>query len=299
MKTGGLLYCGAPALETRASVKFAVDRPRCDVNMEGHFTYLAIVLLAACNTTKPVPSAHQGGDNRVIQVGAFASGSMDNGDQIIFKGSDNEVVLEYLNTFFHDQSSRDVVIVEGDGNRIRLSHRNVIDNSIGSCDTLFIKGDGNYIDLLQAYCMDNSKGSSEVRNILADSLYTITDVSETVVITLTDSTESKLTHQWLPIGHVFDQYVKRSIAGDHMATYYLGEMHLVGVGAEADPVKAAYYFQVAATKGQRDSQSTLGYIYESSFPGIAQDIDLARYWYEKAAAQGDTFAIERLQEIGR
>lgn len=260
------------------------------------------VLAVACSSSRPrlLGDGTSGGEgNRIVQIGDPIDGSTGNEDKVIFKGGNNEVYLEYLNSFFHDEGSKDVLIIEGNGNRFRLSHNHVIDNSIGSCDTLVIRGDGNHIDLLRSYFIDNSNGRTTATTLLADSLYEVIDMSSAAVLSIMDSTENKLTHQWLPIRKVFDQYQKGAIAGDILSTFYLAEMHQFGVGVLMDPVKAAYYYNMSAAKGHRDSQAALGYLYENDYTGVAQNIELAKYWYQKAADQGDADAIERLRVLSR
>lgn len=261
-----------------------------------------LLLLVACRSTQQAAdaSAEDGAHgNRITVIGEAMNASVGSSDKVIFRGTDNEVIIEYLNAFFRSVNSRDVLIIEGNGNQILLSHRDMADNSVGSCDTIILRGNGNHIDLLSRYFIDNTHGSEALQTIEADSTFRIYSISETVATSAFDSTENKLTHEWLPTQKVVNQYEKSAIAGDLMALFYLGEIHQLGVGRPVDPERAAYYFGIAANKGQRDAQSALGYLHEGTFDGVPHDLDMARHWYARAAEQGDPFAVQRLKVLNR
>ena len=57
---------------------------------------------------------------------------------------------------------------------------------------------------------------------------------------------------------------------------------------------AVAWYRKAAIQGYAPSQTALGYAYEEG-AGVPQDADLARYWFEKAAAQGSGIAVESLE----
>ncbi len=103
---------------------------------------------------------------------------------MIFRGSDNELILEYLNAFFNSKDSKDVLIIEGDGNTYRLTHQNVIDNSVRSCDTIILRGNGNHIQLLSSYFMDNRQGHTASSVQAMDSTYRLIDVSSFAAISV-------------------------------------------------------------------------------------------------------------------
>lgn len=225
-------------------------------------------------------------NNRIVSFGEPMGTSEGGGNEVIFRGSDNELIFEYLHAFFNSTDSRDVLIVEGDGNTYRLTHSTVIDNSVGSCDTIILRGNGNHIQLLNSYFMDNRQGPGTTSVHTMDSTYRLIDVSAVAALSEFDSTENKLTHVWLPLDEVMSQYGRSAAHGDPMSAYYLGEMFQVGLGVAVQPAKAAYYYQIAAHAGQRDAMFALGFLYAGHFDGVPHDSDLAEYWYGRAVKEG-------------
>lgn len=232
-------------------------------------------------------------NNRITSFGEPMGASVGNGDKVIFRGSDNEVIFEYLNAFFRSKDSKDVLIVEGDGNTYRMTHSNVIDNSVGSCDTIILRGDRNHIQMLNSYFMDNRQGhDTTVVREMNDS-YRLLDVSGIAILSVSDSTENKLSHVWLSIDEVISQYGKAAASGDAMSAYYLGELFQQGVGVPVQPAKALYYYQIAADAGLREAMLALGYLYEGHYVGVPHDTELAAHWYDLAAKKGDPSAVQR------
>ncbi len=62
--------------------------------------------------------------------------------------------------------------------------------------------------------------------------------------------------------------------------YYLGRN-----GVKKDYAKAVEYFTTAAEGGHAEAQYRLGWCYQYGF-GVSKDLEKARYWFGKAAAQG-------------
>jgi TPR repeat protein len=54
----------------------------------------------------------------------------------------------------------------------------------------------------------------------------------------------------------------------------------------------------AAKQGKMQAQYQVGRMLELG-QGTARNLEEARYWYEKAAAQGDTDSARRLQSLGQ
>ncbi len=59
------------------------------------------------------------------------------------------------------------------------------------------------------------------------------------------------------VAHEMFRYAA-SYFGDPDAQYYLGQLYLHGKGAPKDPIQAARWFRLAANKGQRSAQASLG-----------------------------------------
>lgn len=66
-----------------------------------------------------------------------------------------------------------------------------------------------------------------------------------------------------------------------MAYYYLK-----GYGVEANPQKAAYWYQAAAQSGLPEAQAELGQLLLTG-TGIGKDYEQAVYWFTKSALQGN------------
>ena len=75
--------------------------------------------------------------------------------------------------------------------------------------------------------------------------------------------------------------------------YYFGRD-----GVRMSNAKAAEYFTQAANGGHAGAQYMLGACYRLGY-GVNRDLQKARYWYEKAAAQGNLGAINALDNMNR
>ncbi|WP_456086387.1 tetratricopeptide repeat protein [Parabacteroides sp.] len=60
--------------------------------------------------------------------------------------------------------------------------------------------------------------------------------------------------------------------------------------------KAIHYFAEAVEGGFAKSQCLLAEMYEKG-NGVSKDIEKAKYWYQKAAEQGDEIATKRLKML--
>jgi TonB family protein len=93
--------------------------------------------------------------------------------------------------------------------------------------------------------------------------------------------------------------LKRELAqaarkGELAARYHLGLVLLSTAKTDADRQRAELVLRSAAEQGHPHAQFDLGRRYEKG-TGVDADTNEALRWYEKAAAQGDVFAIERLK----
>ena len=267
--------------------------------------YLIIILSIAfsiigCNSSKTFRSIHNEKTdkrgNQEIQTGDVVDISDNSETKIIFNGENNTVIFEYLNAFFNDKNSRDVIIIEGDGNTIKLTFNHSVQNKVNSTDTIQIKGNYNYIELLHSYFISGE--SSTDFSFEGDSSFQIIEYNKSNIELDTVLIENKYNHKWSTAKEVFDFYLKKSITGDLKSAFYIGEMYHTGMGTEADFSKAIYYYKIAAKAGFADAQNTMGYLYSYDFDGINRDIEKAKYWYRKAAAQGDESSIAQLKQLG-
>lgn len=86
-------------------------------------------------------------------------------------------------------------------------------------------------------------------------------------------------------------FAKASDGGHVWAMNFYGMMHYYGEGMQKDVAGAIKWLQRAAHEGNAYSMLELGDIFRDEQP------DKARYWYEKAAAEGIEDALERLEEM--
>jgi len=90
--------------------------------------------------------------------------------------------------------------------------------------------------------------------------------------------------------------------GDVNAQAEMGFLHL-NDGEAHDEAKALRWFLRAARNGSATSQYRLGLTYTGGLLGCAKDPDAAKYWFSKAALQGDqdaksAFLTEGQSEAG-
>jgi len=88
-------------------------------------------------------------------------------------------------------------------------------------------------------------------------------------------------------------YKKAAAGKDPEALYRMGMICKNGEGGEAvDYPKMIEYLTAAAEAGLPEAQFQLGYCRENGI-GVSINVKLAKYWYEKAAAQGNEDAVRR------
>lgn len=95
----------------------------------------------------------------------------------------------------------------------------------------------------------------------------------------------------------FKELLERSQAGDVVAMRELGTAYGEGRLVEKRDFKqAAYWLEKAATGGDRDAMSKIGWLYDQG-DGVEQNLTTAIKWYEKAAELGDSVACYNLGYI--
>ncbi|MEX2201495.1 MAG: tetratricopeptide repeat protein [Dongiaceae bacterium] len=89
---------------------------------------------------------------------------------------------------------------------------------------------------------------------------------------------------------IFEQ---RVADGDADAAYGLAIMNANGMGGVADPGAAAELYGMAASAGNAEAASALGYHYDFGL-GVPLNKDLAEYWYRKAVDGGSLLGMNNL-----
>ena len=82
--------------------------------------------------------------------------------------------------------------------------------------------------------------------------------------------------------------------GDAAGQTNLGYMYKAGLGVPVDCTEALNLFRKSAEQGFAYGQFLLGEMYEYGCETLPKDVTEARYWYSKAAEQGNKSAKERL-----
>ena len=79
------------------------------------------------------------------------------------------------------------------------------------------------------------------------------------------------------------------------AVFRIGMAYKNGEGdAPVDYAKMVEYFKIAAEAGHAEAQFNLGYSYENGI-GVPINVNLAKFWYGKAADQGN----ENARRLGK
>ena len=89
---------------------------------------------------------------------------------------------------------------------------------------------------------------------------------------------------------------QRAENGDVRYMYLLASYYYNGEYVGYDPEQACYWWTEAANKGHVDSQYNLGLLYGGDVSSYYYDENLAGYWLNKAAQNGDAAAAEALQQ---
>ena len=88
-------------------------------------------------------------------------------------------------------------------------------------------------------------------------------------------------------------YKKSAEQKNPEALFRVGMAYKDGDGNEpVDYARMIEYFTEAAQAGHSDAQYQLGYSYENGI-GVPINIGKAKYWYDKASAQGNSKARQR------
>ncbi|CAH0441177.1 tetratricopeptide repeat protein [Ralstonia pseudosolanacearum] len=135
---------------------------------------------------------------------------------------------------------------------------------------------------------------------------------EAAVKWLRRAADNQMTHAQFAYGELFERgelvprslpeankWYERAAAGGHIeAQRALATNYFTGRGVPRDYGRAFTWYKKAAEAGDGPSQYIVGSYYERGEPGVvAQDIEQAKRWYGRAAAQGDPGALAKLREL--
>ncbi|MBW7840899.1 MAG: sel1 repeat family protein, partial [Chitinophagaceae bacterium] len=69
-----------------------------------------------------------------------------------------------------------------------------------------------------------------------------------------------------------------------------------GQGVTQDYKQAKYWYEKAAENGNAMAMKNLGVLYENG-RGVTQDYEKAKYWYKKGCDAGDNSCCEKLKNL--
>ncbi len=102
-----------------------------------------------------------------------------------------------------------------------------------------------------------------------------------------DSTEA---HRW---------YLLAAKQGHVLAELALANQYFTGRGTPQDDVQALRWYRAAAQGGDMTAQYVLGSYYEYGRGGEKVNLNLARFWYAQAGAQGDPAGLGKFRELSQ
>ena len=95
----------------------------------------------------------------------------------------------------------------------------------------------------------------------------------------------------------FEYYVLLSEQGNSVAMFRLGYCYSKGIGTDKNKTKAFTWYEKSANLGCCHAMINVGRYYKNGLGGVTEDLNTAREWYTKAAAQGFTDAQTRLDKL--
>ena len=265
------------------------------------FNYLLLLILVGCTVSKhknEQPFEKTNSNNIILSSSKNVKNtSSNNKTKVIFKGENNLIVFEYLDSYFNSKNKKDLIIIEGNGNVIKFTLDNVVDNSIDSQDTLIIEGSSNYIELMNKYYMNNSVNDS-LKSTIKQNLK-ITEIRENNIGFISDSSkiENYITNKYELLEETFQFYLLESMSGNYKACFYLGQLYETGIMGEMDLDKSEYYYLIAAKNQIVDAQLGLAILYENESGSFRKDMEKSIYWYTQASNNGNENAKKRLIEL--
>lgn len=116
-------------------------------------------------------------------------------------------------------------------------------------------------------------------------------------VTLQNAFRSAMRHYETRDYRTAARHFRTAAEGGHArAQYYLGRLHLEGLGVRKSDDLALQWFTESATRGDPAGQNSLGLMYDLG-RGVAEDDVTAVVWYERAAEQGLPFAQTNLGQM--
>ncbi len=91
--------------------------------------------------------------------------------------------------------------------------------------------------------------------------------------------------------------VRQARRGNAHAQYKLAKAYETGSGTRQSYSEAVRWYKAAAHQGLARAQFSLGLIFEEGRPEVKRDVAYALSWYEEAARNGLTAALEHIRRM--
>lgn len=95
----------------------------------------------------------------------------------------------------------------------------------------------------------------------------------------------------------YDLYKRAADAGYHRGYLMIAFCYLEGIFVEEDNAKALQWFEKSAEAGNLLAMYNAASMYEEGEDGVKRDLKRAKYWYQKAAAEGYEPAVNALKRM--
>jgi uncharacterized protein len=127
------------------------------------------------------------------------------------------------------------------------------------------------------------------------------------------SAEAGMSHAQYAYGRLFDDgtevprdtaeahrwYLRAAAQGHVLAEVAVANQFFIGRGVPRDDAQAFHWYQLAAQAGDLTSQYVVGSYYEYGRGGVGKNLDIARFWYAQAGAQGDPAGLGKFRELSQ
>jgi len=136
---------------------------------------------------------------------------------------------------------------------------------------------------------------------------------DTSLVWLKKAALAGMSHAQYAYGRLFDEgqevpldtveahrwYLLAANQGHVLAELALANQYFIGRGAPQDDVQALKWYKAAAKGGDMTAEYVLGSYYEYGRGGEKVNLNIARFWYAQAGAQGDPAGLGKYRELSQ
>ena len=136
---------------------------------------------------------------------------------------------------------------------------------------------------------------------------------DTSMVWLKKAAVAGMSHAQYAYGRLFDDgqevpvdaveahrwYLLAAKQGHVLAELALANQFFIGRGAAQDDVQALKWYKAAAKGGDMTAQYVVGSYYEYGRGGEQVNLNIARFWYAQAGAQGDPAGLGKFRELSQ